>query len=135
VGPGTITAGNERRGLALYALQRRYSVLAIDACRIVFRPDDHKIVVHDRITFHTKSFGKELLLGLFSVHEHDIGIATTRRVERLTGALSQDLHLNARLLLYDRQEVAKQAGVLRRGGRCNDNYLENSFVSCLKLLQ
>jgi hypothetical protein len=46
--------------------------------------------------------GKKLQLRRFGVDEYHIGIATTARVERLTGALSDDLDGNPGLPLEQR---------------------------------
>jgi hypothetical protein len=55
------------------------------------------------------------------MHEHHIGVAAPAGVERLTGALRQDLHVDSRFRLEQRQDVAEQAGILRRcGGRHHD---------------
>ena len=55
------------------------------------------------------------------MHEHHVGIAAAAGVERLAGALRDDFHLDAGLLLEQRQNVPEQAGILRRGGRRHDN--------------
>jgi hypothetical protein len=51
------------------------------------------------------------------MHEHHIGVAAARGVERLAGALGDDFHVDPGLLLEDRQQIAEQAGILRRRGR------------------
>ena len=55
--------------------------------------------------------------------KHDVGIATARGVERLSGPERDDLHVDACFGFEDRQDMAKQSGVLRRCGRGNDNGL------------
>ena len=58
--------------------------------------------------------------------EHDVGIAAARGIERLPGALRHHLHLDAGLGLEHRQDVAEQAGILRRGGRGH----HDRFILC-----
>ena len=55
------------------------------------------------------------------VHEHDVGIAAPRQVERLAGAERDDAHLDAGVLLERRQQVPEQAGLLGRRGRGHDD--------------
>jgi hypothetical protein len=50
------------------------------------------------------------------VDEHDVGIAPARGIERLARPLRHHLHVDAGLGLEHRQDVAEQAGILRRGG-------------------
>ena len=108
--------------LSLIALQRRDDVLAaLDAGRIALRPDQDEVVVHHRIALHAEAFGDEFLLLRLGVHEHHVGIAAPAGVERLAGALRDDLHVDAGLGLEQRQDVAEQAGILRRGGRGDDD--------------
>src|SRR5262249_30581533 len=50
--------------LLLYRLQRFGDILyAFDRGRIALRADQHKIVVHDRITLHALAFGEEFFFG------------------------------------------------------------------------
>ena len=51
------------------------------------------------------------------VHEHHVGVAAARDVERLAGAERDHAHLDAGLLLEDRQQVLEQARLLGRRGR------------------
>jgi hypothetical protein len=55
------------------------------------------------------------------VHENHVGIAAAACVESLTGALSDDFHLDPGFLLEQWENVPKQAGILRRCGRRYDN--------------
>ncbi len=63
------------------------------------------------------ALGEEFLLGGARVHEHDVGVAAPREVERLPGAERHDAHLDAGLLLEDRQQIAEQARLLGRRRR------------------
>ena len=66
------------------------------------------------------ALAEELALRRPCVHEHDVGVAAARDVERLAGAERDDAHLDAGLLLEDRQDVPEQARLLgrrRRGDR------------------
>ena len=87
----------------------------------LFGSDEHEVVVHHRIALHALAFGKEFFFRRFCVHENDVGIAAAAGVERLAGTLRDDFHLDPGLLLEQRQNVSKQAGILRRGGRRHDN--------------
>ena len=109
--------------LRLQRPQRRRDILALDAGRIALRSDQDEIVVHHRIALHAQAFGEKLLLGGPGVDQHDIGVAAPRGVERLAGALRQHLHADAELLLDDRQQIAEQAGILRRCRRGDDDRL------------
>src|SRR5262249_15193166 len=51
------------------------------------------------------------------MHEYDVSVAAPRQVERLPGAERDHAHLDPRLLLEDRKQVAEQARLLGRGGR------------------
>ncbi len=53
--------------------------------------------------------------------EHDIGVAAAAGVERLTSALRHHLHVDAGPGLEQRQDMAEEAGILRRGGRGDDD--------------
>ena len=53
----------------------------------------------------------------FRVHEHDVGVAAAREVERLPGAERDDAHLDAGLLLEYRQQVLEQPRLLGRRRR------------------
>ena len=92
-------------------------VLALDAGRIALRPDQHEVVVHHVEALHAEALGEEFLLLRLGVDEHHVGVAAPRGVERLAGALRDHLHVDAGLGLEDRQEIAEQPGILRRGGR------------------
>jgi hypothetical protein len=52
---------------------------------------------------------KNLSSAGLGVHEYDIRIASTARVQRLTGALRHHLNINAGLGLKQRQDVTEQA--------------------------
>jgi len=41
------------------------------------------------------------------MHENNVGIAAAARIERLTGTLSDDFHLDTGLLLEQRENVPK----------------------------
>ena len=94
---------------------------ALDAGRIALRADQDEVVVHHRIALHAEAFGEEFLFRRLGVHEHHVGVAAPAGVERLAGALRHHLHVDAGLGLEQRQDVAEQAGILRRGGRGDDD--------------
>jgi hypothetical protein len=60
-----------------------------------------------------EALGDEFLLGRLVVHEHHVGIAAARRVQRLAGAQRDDAHLDAAGLLEGGQQVAEQARTAR----------------------
>ena len=95
------------------------SVAARDLGRVRLRSDEDEVVVHDGEALHAVALGEELLLGGSRVHEHHVGIAAAREVERLAGAERDDAHLDAGLLLEDRQDVLEEPGLLG-GGRRRD---------------
>ena len=51
------------------------------------------------------------------MHEYDVRIAASAGIERLAGALRDNLHVDSGLFLEQRQDVAKQTGILGRRGR------------------
>src|SRR5215212_9038141 len=113
-----IAPGDERRGLVLDRLERRDDVVAaLDAGRIALWADQDEVVVHDRKALHAEAFRQEFFLRRLGMHEHHIGVAAARGVERLAGTLGDDFHVDAGLLFEDRQQIPEQAGILRRRGR------------------
>ena len=96
------------RGFGLDRLQRRQNVFALDPGGIVLGAHQDEVIIHHGITLHPEAFGQKLFLGGFGMNEDDIGVAAPCGVERLTGALGQHFHLDAGLLLHDRQQVAEQ---------------------------
>ena len=76
-----------------------------------------EIVVHHLVAPHAVALGDELLLERPGVHEHHVGVAAPAHVERLAGAERHHAHLDAGLLLEDRQQVLEEARLLGRGGR------------------
>ena len=122
MGAGLVAARDEVGALGLDRLQRGDDVLrSLDAGRIALRPDQDEVVVHDGIALHAKAVGEELFFLRLGMDEHDVGIAAPGGVERLSGALRHHLHVDAGLRLEHRQDVAEQAGILRRGGRGDDD--------------
>jgi hypothetical protein len=107
--------------LVFERLERGDHVLALDAGRIVVRPDDDEVVVHHGLAADAEAVGYELLFERSGMNEHDVGVAASRGVKRLAGALGDDLHVDASLLLEPRKNVAEQAGVLRRRCRGDDD--------------
>src|SRR5690606_3188460 len=100
---------DERRLFFLYLHERLDDVLAaLDPGRIALRPDQHKIIVHDRVTLHAVTLCYELLFLGLRVDEHDVRITTTAGVERLTRPLRHDLDLDARLALELGQNEIEQ---------------------------
>jgi hypothetical protein len=129
---GPVAAGDERRALRLDGGERCRDVLgSVDAGRIALRADQDEVVVHDRKALHAETVGDEFLFLRLGVHEHDVGIAAPAGIERLAGALCDDLHIDPALCLEQRQDVTKQAGILgRRGGGDDDRLvLRQSWCS------
>ena len=113
-----VAARDERRLRRLDLLQRFDDVLAAGDLRgIALRPDQHEVVVHHGEPLDAFALGQEFLLGRLRVDEDDIGVAAPREVERLPGAERDDAHLDAGLLLEDRQQVAEQSRLLGRRRR------------------
>jgi hypothetical protein len=55
------------------------------------------------------------------VDKHDVGAPAATGIERLAGPLCDHFHIDARLGFEQGQYVPEQAGVLRRGGRRDNN--------------
>src|ERR1700687_1503706 len=53
------------------------------------------------------------------MNEYDVGVATSRKIERLSGPNRHDVHLDPRPLLEARKKVAEEARLLGRRRRCN----------------
>ena len=53
------------------------------------------------------------------MHEYDIGVATSRKVERLPGAHGHDVHFDPSLLLESRKKMAEEPRLLGRRRRGN----------------
>ena len=117
MGARSVAARDERRAFCLDRFQCGFDVLAFDPGRIALWPDQHEVVVHHIKPLHAESLGEEFFFLRFSMDEDHVGIATPSGVERLAGALRNHLYFNPGLGLEDRQQIAEQPGVLRRGGR------------------
>ena len=94
---GLVAARDERRALCLIVFSAVSMSLPPTPRRIALRPDQHEIVVHDVEALHAKAFGEELLLRRLGVHEHHVGVAAPRDIERLSGAVRDHLDLDAGL--------------------------------------
>jgi hypothetical protein len=123
VGAAAIAARDKRRLGGRDAPQPLENVLAGGMGGVALRPDQHEIVVHHVQPAGTVALGKEFLLGRLVVHELDVGIAAPAQVERLPGTHRHHAHLDPGLLLVDRQQVAEQAALLGRRGRCDGDEL------------
>src|SRR5215467_1719076 len=124
MGARAVAARDEGRALGLDRLQSLGDVgHALDAGGVALRSDQDEIVVHDGVSLHAETVGDEFLLLRLDVHEQHVGVATSAGVERLAGALRHHLHIDAGLGFEQRQDVAEQAGVLRRRGGGDHNGL------------
>ena len=63
--------------------------------RIGGRPNDDKVIPRDLPARRAVAFIHELLFGLRIVNQQEIGIAPPRRVQRLAGALRDDVDRDA----------------------------------------
>ena len=108
---------------ALIVFSAVYDVLALDAGRIALRADQDEVVVH-----HGKRFTPKPSATNFS----SCALACTNTTSAsprwpVSSAwpvpCDDHLHVDAGLGLEHRQDVAEQAGVLRRGGRGDDDRL------------
>ena len=93
----------------------------------LFGSDQDEVVVHHRLALEPEALGDEFLLLRPGMDEDDVGIAAPAGVERLAGALRDDADLDAGLRLEQRQDMAEQAGILRRGRR---GYGDEAAVGC-----
>jgi len=89
---------------------------AADAGRVLPRPDQDEVVVHEVEALHAEAVGDELFLGSLVMDEQDVGIAIARQLDGLAGADGDDPHRNSGLLRELRQDVVVKPGVLGRGG-------------------
>jgi hypothetical protein len=109
VGSRVIAARYESCLLFLYSLKRLRNVLyAFNTSWIVFWPDQHEVVVHNRIAFDAVPFRDERLFGRFGMDKHNISVATASNVERLTGADRDHFHGDAGLHRKERQYMVEQ---------------------------
>src|SRR4029453_9564578 len=80
VGSRVIPTRYESRCLVLDSVKRLRNILrAFDASWIALWPDQHKVVVHNRMPLHAVSFGDERLFGRFGMYKHNISIAAPCR--------------------------------------------------------
>ena len=112
-------AARDKRRLRLGDLaERRNGIMpAGDMRRIGGGSDDDKIVPGDLPVPRAMPLRDELLLGVGVMHEDEIGVAAPRRVERLSGALRQHMHVNPGLPREDREDRAEEPGIVERGRR------------------
>ena len=93
MGARVVAARYEGRLFVSDRLKRfRNVVHALDAGRVALRPNQHKVVVHHRKSFHALSFGEEPLFCQFGMHEHDVSFTAPASIERLAGPLRQHFH-------------------------------------------
>src|SRR5262249_39256928 len=119
---GPVATRDKGRTLGFDSLQRKYCVPgALDAGRIVLWPDQDKVIVHHGIALHAKTFRNKFLLRLLCMHEYYVGIAATRYVEGLAGALGDHSNVDAGLLLEQGKDKTEQPGILRRSRRGNQD--------------
>ena len=102
--------------LALIAFSPATMSLPLAPAGSLLGPTRMKSLYITGIALHAEAVGDEFLLLRPGVHEHHVGVAAPAGVERLAGALRHHLHVDAGLGLEQRQDMAEQAGVLRRGG-------------------
>src|SRR5262245_35126621 len=122
MGARAIPARYERCLFFLDGLKGFGDVLhALDTCWVVFRPNEDEVIVHNRVALYSVALGYELFFRRCSVDKNDIRIAAPSSIESLARALSDDLNVDAGFGLEQRQDVAKQSGILRRSGRRNDD--------------
>src|SRR5437899_1183977 len=115
----TIPTRDKRRACARDCLQRGDDIRSADARRIASGPDQDEVVVHHRVAPDAMALGEEPFFRRARVHEHDIGIAASTDVERLTRTKRDYVDLDARPPLIDRQQIAEQTGLLGRSRRCD----------------
>ena len=90
-----VAARDKRRFRLGNLAERRGRVMAAsDMRRIGGGSDDDKIVPRDLPARRAMPLRDELLLGFRVVHKDEIGIAAPCRVERLSGALRQHMHID-----------------------------------------
>jgi hypothetical protein len=108
----------ERVGAALGAARdkwgaggsdRRDGVMAAgNMRRIRGRTDQDEIVPGDLPAVDAVPLGDELLFGLRIAHQDQIGVAVRRRRQRLAGALGEDTHRDAGLLVNSGRMCARR---------------------------
>src|SRR5262245_13917020 len=111
---GPITARDEGRPLAFDAFERSsYVFRSLHARWVGLRSNENKVIVHNRISPHPLPFGEEFLFSGLRVDEHNVCIATSAGIERLTGSLCHDFYFNSGLGLEHREDMIEQPRVLR----------------------
>ena len=112
-----VAARHKRRAGRGDFSERREDVLAAGDFRpIALRTGQHKIVVHHVKAAHAIAIGEKFILGFTVVHEHHVGIAAPRHVERLPGAQRHHAHLYAGFFFKHRQQMFKQPRLFGGGG-------------------
>jgi hypothetical protein len=85
--------------------------------RIAARSDDHEVLVHDVAAIDAKPVGDELVFPDAVVNQERVGVAAGADGERLPGSDRDDMDGDPGRGGEDRQNVAEQPRILRRGGR------------------
>src|SRR5262249_16209184 len=117
MGARAIAARYERSLFFLDGLKGFGDVLhTLNTCGITLRSDEDEVIVHNRVAVHSVALGYELFFRGSSVDKNDIRITTPSGIESLTRTLSDDFHVDAGCGLEQRQDMAKQTGILRRCG-------------------
>ena len=122
MGAGIVTARGENHSFFGDFCQRaRRGCHAGDCRRIVRRPNDNKIVVHDVEAFGAIPGVDEILLILFGMNEQDIAVAVAGVSDGLACPDGDHVYADFRFPLEFRQDAAIEPGICRRGCRLQNN--------------
>jgi len=112
MGTALVTARDKRRVGGCHFLERSHDIGTPGCCRVGFRTNQHKVVVHDFVPPGRVTVRNELLLRRLVVDEQHVSVAPARHVDGLPGSQRHHLHVDATGLLERRQDMAEQAGLL-----------------------
>src|SRR4030081_3398315 len=110
-----VAARDERRFCSFHFPKCLQNILAAtDLCRIGVRADQDEIVVHHGEALDAVTLSKKFLFRCARVNEYDVGVATSRKIERLPCPYGHDTHLDPCLLLESRKKMAEEPRLLGR---------------------
>jgi hypothetical protein len=87
-----------------------------DLRRILARPRDHEVVLHDRRAVECGARVEELLLALRIVRDQHVRIALGAHAQRRAAAYRHHLHRDSGTIAEHREQRVEQTGVLHAGG-------------------
>jgi len=127
VGTGIIAAADEDGHFFVDGLQGVGHFLPFDAGRIVCRPDDHEVVVHNFPSVDAEAGLDVFFFGGRRMHKQYIRIAVFSKLEGLAGAGRHPFEFDAGGCRKFRSQIIEQAGIVGARGRCHQQLFLGSL--------